>query len=90
MTTTQLAQESAEGIFERVFGVFLGIGGAIIALLYVLLFLCALVSVLRNQRLTGGGKLLWVAVAFAYPLLGSLGWFLFGKQARLVRSDVPV
>lgn len=84
-----LAQDGEETI-RGIFGVLFGVVGGIVGLLYVLLFLCALVSILRNQRLTGGGKFLWIVVALAYPFLGSLGWFVFGKSAQLVKSNVPV
>jgi hydrogenase-4 membrane subunit HyfE len=43
-----------------------------------LLFVAALVSVLRS-RLSGGMKLVWVVFAFCAPFLGSLLWFLIGR-----------
>ncbi|MBW4720818.1 PLDc N-terminal domain-containing protein [Saccharothrix obliqua] len=54
------------------------------ALLLVALWVAAFVSVLRQDRLTGGGKLLWLVVIIAFPFLGSIGWFAFGRTARLV------
>ncbi|MEU4740833.1 PLD nuclease N-terminal domain-containing protein [Actinosynnema sp. NPDC023658] len=61
---------------------------SLVALALVVLWIAAAVSVLRDERLTGGGKLLWIAVILAYPFLGSLGWFLFGKNAQLTRTVV--
>lgn len=46
---------------------------------FALLFLAALVSVLRS-RLSGGMKLVWVVFAFCAPFLGSLLWFLIGRR----------
>ncbi|NUT49798.1 MAG: PLDc_N domain-containing protein [Saccharothrix sp.] len=59
------------------------------ALAALVLWITAIVSVLRNRRLTGGGKLLWIAVVLAYPLLGSIGWFAGGRTARLVNDPGP-
>ncbi|WP_431878755.1 PLD nuclease N-terminal domain-containing protein [Amycolatopsis sacchari] len=57
------------------------VGSVPIALLlaFVVLFLAALISILRS-RLTGGMKLVWVVFAFCAPFLGSLLWFLFGRR----------
>lgn len=54
----------------------------------VVLFLSALVSILRSQRYTGGGKLLWAAVVFFAPFLGPLGWWLGGRRAQ-IRTTAP-
>ncbi|MGW7534419.1 PLD nuclease N-terminal domain-containing protein [Amycolatopsis sp. NPDC054798] len=46
----------------------------------VLLFLCALVSVLGSP-LGAGMKFVWVVFAFCAPFLGPLLWFLVGKRS---------
>lgn len=56
----------------------LGLTGAVL-LVFVVLFLAALVSIL-GSRLTGGMKLVWVIFAFCAPFLGSLLWFVFGRR----------
>ncbi|MCC8249766.1 PLD nuclease N-terminal domain-containing protein [Saccharothrix luteola] len=75
-----------------------GVGGAEIAVIVLLiaigiavfvLWVAAIVSVLRSRRLTGGGKLLWIAVVLAFPFLGSIGWFAGGRDARLIRDAGP-
>ncbi|MCK2241933.1 MULTISPECIES: PLDc N-terminal domain-containing protein [unclassified Crossiella] len=86
MLLTVLAQDNPEDMLTRIAGVLFGVAGGIIGILYLLLFLFALISILRSQRLTGGGKFLWIVVALAYPFLGSLGWFIFGKSAQLVKQ----
>jgi hypothetical protein len=60
----------------------------IIGLLQLILFIAALVSILRSRRYTGGGKFLWVVVVLFAPFFGALGWFFFGKQA-LIRTNEP-
>lgn len=47
------------------------------------LFIAALVSILRSKRYTGGGKFLWVVVVFFAPFFGALGWFIAGKTAKI-------
>ncbi|MDQ7808923.1 PLDc N-terminal domain-containing protein [Amycolatopsis sp. A133] len=56
----------------------IGVAGAAV-LAFVVLFLSALVSVLRSP-LTGGMKIVWVLFAFCAPFLGSLLWFLVGRR----------
>ena len=58
------------------------------AALQVFLFLAAAVSVLRSERLTRNGRLLWLLVLVALPFLGAIAWFLWGRHARLDRDLV--
>ncbi len=62
---------------------------AVLTIAALILWIAAIVSVLRTSRLTGGGKLLWIAVILAYPFLGSIGWFIAGRKARLIRTAAP-
>jgi hypothetical protein len=84
--TTLLADHDG----NPVLGLFAGVVGGIFWLGQLVLFLCALVSILSKRRLTGGGKFLWVVVTFGFPFLGPLGWFLFGRNAQLVRDTSSV
>ncbi len=52
------------------------------------LFIAALVSILRSRRYTGGGKFLWIVVVFFAPFFGALGWFIAGKTAQ-IRTTEP-
>jgi len=52
-----------------------------IALFIVLLPLLALVSVLMND-FPSGEKLIWVLVIIFLPILGSILYFLIGKNRR--------
>lgn len=47
----------------------------------VLLFLAALVSVLRAPGLGGAARAVWVVAVLVFPLLGPLAWFLAGRRA---------
>ncbi|WHT21942.1 PLD nuclease N-terminal domain-containing protein [Crossiella sp. CA-258035] len=87
MSLTVLAQDRPDDTLDRILGIVFGVTGGILGILYLLLFIFALISILRHQRLTGGGKFLWIVVALAYPFLGSLGWFIFGRSAKLVKQD---
>ncbi|WP_394938243.1 PLD nuclease N-terminal domain-containing protein [Psychromicrobium sp. YIM B11713] len=54
----------------------------------VIFFISALISVLGSSNLTAGGKALWILVVFAFPFLGPLGWFIWGRQKGTYRTDV--
>ncbi|MEU4802738.1 PLD nuclease N-terminal domain-containing protein [Actinosynnema sp. NPDC023587] len=76
-----LAQDNADSTSVTI-AVFL----LFLALLHVALWVAAFISVMRQDRLTGGGKFLWIVVIFGFPFLGSLGWFIFGRNAQLVKA----
>jgi hypothetical protein len=60
--------------------------GAALGLIQIILWIAAAISILRNDRFTGGGKFLWFVVIIGFPFLGCLGWFLFGRNAQLVKT----
>jgi hypothetical protein len=68
---------------EGNWGVLGGTCAIIFALATLILFILALVSILQAGNLTGGGKAIWIVVILIFPILGSLAWFLFGRNARL-------
>lgn len=56
---------------------------ALLAIAGVVLFIAALVSVVKNPDLEPTPKALWVLICLLVPFLGAVIWFLFGrKQAR--------
>ena len=64
-------------------------GGGLIITLLVILFiflfpLLALISVLMNE-FNGNDKLLWVVIIIFLPFLGSLLYFLIGRDRRINR-----
>ncbi|RRO15738.1 hypothetical protein EIL87_17200 [Saccharopolyspora rhizosphaerae] len=57
-----------------------GLGVAALVLIgWLVLFVCAVVSVLGSP-LSLGMKLVWVVIAFSAPFLGVLAWFLIGRS----------
>ncbi len=61
---------------------------SLVAVVPVVVFVVALVSVLMSPRYTAGGKLLWAVVLLTLPVIGALAWFVAGRGAR-IRTDVP-
>lgn len=45
----------------------------------VLLFIAALVSIIRAD-LSGMGRFLWIVVSLAFPLAGPIVWFIVGRR----------
>ena len=64
------------------------LGWIILGIIQVLLFIAALISILRSPRYTAGGKLLWVIVVPLAPLLGAVGWFVAGRRTQ-IRTSTP-
>lgn len=60
--------------------------GAILGVAQIILWIAAAISIVRKDRLTGGGKFLWFVVIIAFPFVGCLGWFIFGRNAQLVKT----
>lgn len=56
---------------------------AFFALLQLILFIAALVSIIRSANYTRGGKALWALGVYAAPLLGALLWFIVGRKSTL-------
>lgn len=50
------------------------------------LLLTALWSIVASRRLTTAGRLLWVAVVLALPVLGTAAWFAWGRHVPLDRD----
>ena len=81
METLQiLADTSDPGVSLNFLG--LGMGGLLIALViaYFLFILAAFVSILRSPNYSTGLKALWFLVVFCVPFLGSIVWFIWGKN----------
>ncbi len=64
-------------------------GGGILFTLMVIFFiflipLLALISVLMNE-FKGNDKIIWVLIILFLPFLGSLIYFLIGRDKRIIR-----
>ncbi|WP_066043144.1 PLDc N-terminal domain-containing protein [Herbiconiux solani] len=64
--------------------------GHVIVLLLILasvvLWIAALVSIVRADRLTATERVIWILVVIIIPLIGSIGWFAFGRPRRSASS----
>jgi hypothetical protein len=57
--------------------------GLIFLILWGLFSLYALISVLRNHNISGGGKMLWIVTIIVVPILGSL-FYIFWHNIRAI------
>lgn len=55
--------------------------GGIFSLAYIALAIAAIVSILGSSKYTSGLKALWVLGVLAFPFLGSLAWFIVGRNS---------
>lgn len=55
------------------------LSGSLIALV---VFIITVVSIVRNPNHGGGGKLLWILIAFFLSILGSILWLLIGRGKK--------
>jgi membrane-anchored protein YejM (alkaline phosphatase superfamily) len=62
--------------------------GVVVVAALAAAILMALWSIMRSTRLTAAGRVLWVLVVFALPVLGTAAWFAWGRDARLERGTV--
>ncbi|WP_084477583.1 PLD nuclease N-terminal domain-containing protein [Nocardia jejuensis] len=53
------------------------------ALAGAVLFLAGVVSVLRSGNYASGGKAVWVLAMLAFPLVGPLAWFVWGRKSTM-------
>ncbi len=60
----------------------LGIGA-----LALILFIGALIDIARSHHLTGVAQAVWVLVVLAFPMIGSLVWFLIGRKGNTFTSE---
>ncbi|WP_405844857.1 PLD nuclease N-terminal domain-containing protein [Streptomyces platensis] len=60
--------------------------GRCLSAAYVVLFVGALISIVR-ARMDGGMKLVWLVFAFVAPFLGSLLWLLIGRRRLTPRQN---
>ena len=58
----------------------------VFAILQFIFFWIGVIAVLRSTHYTGGGKFLWFLLILTLPILGGLGYLLFGRNAKIVNS----
>ena len=55
----------------------------LITLALVVLFVVALVSILRSTRYSGTGKIAWVLITLVATFIGPIVWFAWGRTASM-------
>ncbi|RAV32408.1 PLD nuclease N-terminal domain-containing protein [Corynebacterium heidelbergense] len=64
---------------------YIGLAGFIVlslaAILFIVLFVGALMSIVKSPNYERGGKALWALACFAFPVIGPLLWFWLGKDS---------
>lgn len=83
LTTIPLLLAEDTSASDIVVGVVVAVAG----LALIILWITALISILRSQRYTGAGKFLWIVVVFVFPFLGCLVWFFAGREAQLLKQS---
>ncbi|RMB77776.1 PLDc_N domain-containing protein [Rhodococcus sp. SBT000017] len=66
---------------EQALGWGLGTIVLVAALGAVVLFVAALVSIIRSPNYTVAGRAVWIFVVLAFPFLGPLVWFVWGRKS---------
>lgn len=66
----------------EIFAFFGSLIGLLFTLAYVTFAVVAIFSILGSTKYTGGLKALWVLAVIAFPFLGSLIWFLVGRNSH--------
>jgi hypothetical protein len=66
---------------EQVLGWGLGTVVLVAVLGAVVLFVAALVSIIRSPNYTVAGRAVWIFVVLAFPFLGPLVWFVWGRKS---------
>ena len=51
----------------------------ILTLVWLVIIVYTIIDILKSGGSTGK-KALWIALVLIFPLLGSIGWFLFGRK----------
>lgn len=57
------------------------------AVMALILFIAALIDILRIQHLTNSAKIAWVLATLIFPFFGPVAWFLFGRRSAPTDSD---
>ncbi|MFB8280898.1 PLD nuclease N-terminal domain-containing protein [Nocardia colli] len=84
MTTIALASapalaSTAETAGSIAFGVF----AVAVAIGAIALFIAGVVSALRSSNYAAAGKAIWVLLMLAFPFLGPVVWFIWGRNSTI-------
>lgn len=79
MTAQHATLSASEEFRALIFGDIVVTTALAFIVLWLVMFVSALVGVLRSP-MTPGMKLVWTVASFAAPVLGPLVWFMFGRR----------
>ncbi len=71
----EVAVNNSGSVAGAIFFTLLGIA-------YLALFIGALISIAKSPNYTGGLKALWILACLAMPFVGSIVWFIWGKNGN--------
>ncbi|MEL4183556.1 PLDc N-terminal domain-containing protein [Corynebacterium bovis] len=67
-------------------GFALGITLGLIGIFAIGLIIAAIVSIASSNTLAVGGKAVWILLIFAFPLLGAIVWFIWGRSGKFTKT----
>ncbi|MGI8417046.1 MAG: PLD nuclease N-terminal domain-containing protein [Nakamurella sp.] len=81
-TSTMLADGGSKGLPVALLILF-----GVIALALLILFVAAVLSILRSDRLSDAGKAIWIVACLILQFFGPLVWFGWGRKQSFDRRD---
>lgn len=54
-----------------------------VAVAWLVMFVVALFEIIKHRTISGGSKVLWIIISFAFPVLGPILWFIWGRNGAL-------
>lgn len=84
MTTMTLASAATlASTGETAGSIAFAIAAIAVMLAGVILFIAGVVSVFRSGNYQSGGKAVWVLLMLAFPFLGPVVWFIWGRNSTI-------
>ncbi|NNH71848.1 PLDc_N domain-containing protein [Nocardia uniformis] len=88
MTLASAATLASTG--ETAGSIALAIAGIAFVLAGIVLFIAGVVSVFRSGNYQSGGKAVWILLMLAFPFLGPVTWFIWGRNSTIQGPAQPV
>ena len=76
MTLTQIVVQVTEPVMQPPFGIL-----GFLLIVNAILFISALISIVRNRTYNSAWTVVWTLVVLAVPVLGPVLWFAIGRRA---------
>lgn len=82
-----LAESTSSNEISGWIGAIALIGVVLAIILPLILVIAAIVSILRSPILAGAGKAVWILLVLCFPLIGSVVWFIWGRNSTLEKPN---